>query len=75
LIIFLPVNMPNLEYGPLKSERVPLRIIILSSLYILFFPENFLAAPLPTDALKISVSVQPFKTHDKENYHLKVIQP
>jgi len=67
--------MPILEYGPFKPERVQLRIIILSCLYILFFPKIFFAAELPTEAIQVLVSVQPFKTHEKEKYNLKVIQP
>jgi hypothetical protein len=67
--------MPILEYGPFKPERVQLRIIIISCLYILFFPKIFFAAELPTEAIQAFVSVQPFKTHEKEKYNLQVIQP
>jgi len=52
-----------------------LRILILSCVYIFLFPKAFFAAQLPTDAFQISVSVQPFKDHEKEKYNLKVIQP
>ncbi len=58
-----------------KLERVPVRILVFSCIYILFFPKVFHATPLPTEGLQISVSVQPFKDHEKEKYHLKVIQP
>jgi hypothetical protein len=51
------------------------RIIILSCLCILFFPKIFFAAELPTEAIQFSVSVQPFKVHEKEKYNLQVIQP
>lgn len=67
--------MPILENGPFKPERVQLRIIILSCLYILFFPKIFFAAELPKEAVQVSVSVEPFKTHEKEKYNLQVIQP
>jgi hypothetical protein len=67
--------MQILDYGPFKPERVQVRIIILSCLYILFVPKIFFAAELPTEAIQFSVEVQPFDTHEKEKYHLKVIQP
>jgi hypothetical protein len=51
------------------------RIIVFSCLYILFFPQTFLAAQLPTDNIQISISLQPFKDHEKEKYKLEVIQP
>ncbi len=52
-----------------------MRIIVFSCLYILFFPQKFLAGQLPTDNIQISVSLQPFIDHEKENYRLQVIQP
>lgn len=52
-----------------------MRIIIFSCLYILFLPQTFFAAQLPTDNIQISISLQPFKDHEKEKYHLQVIQP
>lgn len=52
-----------------------MRIIVFSCFYILFFPQTFLAAQLPTDRIQISVSLQPFKDHEKEKYHLRIIQP
>lgn len=55
--------------------QVPLRIIFLSCLFILFAPQKFFAAPIPADALQISVSVQPFKNNEKEKYHLDIIHP
>ncbi|GJL78120.1 MAG: hypothetical protein NPINA01_11090 [Nitrospinaceae bacterium] len=67
--------MANFNYGLLKPERGQLRIIALSCLYILFFPKAILAAQLPTDAFKISVSVQSFEYGEIQNYNLKMIQP
>ncbi len=58
-----------------KPARVPLLFKVFFCLYILFFPDTSLAAQPPPNVFKISVLVQPFKDHEKEKFHLKVIQP